>query len=55
MPGKGLILKNIETDSLVFAIRTVISGKMFYSNEVALKMLEARTRPTVPQLGRPES
>jgi DNA-binding NarL/FixJ family response regulator len=50
--GKGLILKNIEADTLAFAIRTVISGSMFYSNEVALRLLEVRARPIVSELDR---
>ena len=50
--GKGLILKNIEEDTLLVAIRTVISGKFFYSNEVALRMLEPRTQPPLSPLDR---
>ena len=50
--GRGFILKNIEADTLVSAIRTVSSGRLFYSNEVALKMLEPRTRPLLSPLDR---
>ena len=39
--AKGYILKNIEPLQLLTAIRTTLSGKNFYSNEIALKLLEA--------------
>ena len=39
--AKGYILKNIEPLQLLTAIRTILSGKNFYSNEIALKLLEA--------------
>jgi DNA-binding NarL/FixJ family response regulator len=39
--AKGYILKNIEPAQLLNAIRTILSGKTFYSNEVAIKILEA--------------
>lgn len=38
--ARGYILKNIEPDTLVTAIRTVLRGTLFYSNEIALKLLE---------------
>lgn len=37
---KGYILKNIEPSQLLLAIKTIISGKAFYSNEVAVKLIE---------------
>jgi DNA-binding NarL/FixJ family response regulator len=36
----GCILKSIETETLVAAIRTVIEGRPFYSNDLALAMLD---------------
>lgn len=38
--AKGYILKNIEPAQLLNAIKTVMEGKPFYSNEVAIKLIE---------------
>ncbi len=38
--AKGYVLKNIEPAELLNAIKTILSGKPFYSNEVAVKLLE---------------
>jgi DNA-binding NarL/FixJ family response regulator len=38
--ARGYILKNVEPLMLVTAIKTVLAGKLFYSNEIALKLLE---------------
>jgi DNA-binding NarL/FixJ family response regulator len=38
--AKGYILKNIEPAQLLTAIKTVMDGKPFYSNEVAIKLIE---------------
>ncbi|MFZ1529657.1 MAG: response regulator transcription factor [Ferruginibacter sp.] len=38
--AKGYVLKNIEPAELLNAIKTVLGGKPFYSNEVAVKLLE---------------
>jgi DNA-binding NarL/FixJ family response regulator len=38
--AKGVILRNIEADMLAFAIRTVMTGQFFYSNEVAIRLME---------------
>jgi DNA-binding NarL/FixJ family response regulator len=38
--AKGVILRNIEADMLAFAIRTVMAGQLFYSNEVAVRLME---------------
>jgi two-component system, NarL family, nitrate/nitrite response regulator NarL len=40
--AKGYVLKNIEADTLVVAIKTVMAGRPFYSNEIALKKMEPR-------------
>jgi len=50
----GYILKNVEPDTLLSAIRTVMNGKRFYSNEIALKWMDssmsARTRTLLDRL-----
>ena len=38
--ARGLVVKSIGAEMLVTAIRTVMNGKLFYSNEVALRLLE---------------
>jgi DNA-binding NarL/FixJ family response regulator len=38
--ARGVVLKNIGAETLVTAIRTVMDGRRFYSNEVALRLLE---------------
>jgi DNA-binding NarL/FixJ family response regulator len=40
--AKGYVLKNIDPDTLVRAIKTVMSGKRFLSNEIALKLIDGR-------------
>lgn len=39
--AKGYILKDIESEELLKAIITVLSGNIYYSNEIALKLLES--------------
>lgn len=39
--AKGYILKNIEPTEMLNAIKTVLADKPYYSNEVAIKLLEA--------------
>lgn len=39
--AKGYLLKDIEPDELLKAINTVLAGKIYYSNEIALKLLES--------------
>jgi DNA-binding NarL/FixJ family response regulator len=38
--AKGYILKNIEPFQLLTALKTVLENKIYYSSEVALKLLE---------------
>jgi DNA-binding NarL/FixJ family response regulator len=48
--AKGYILKNIEPAQLISAIKTVLNNKIFYSNEIAIKLLESertKSRPPV--------
>jgi DNA-binding NarL/FixJ family response regulator len=42
----GYVLKNIEPAQLLLAIRTILSGKIYYSNEVATKIIEGRQKET---------
>lgn len=39
--ASGYILKNIEPAQLVHAIQAVLTGSSYYSNEVALKLIES--------------
>jgi len=52
--ARGYIVKSIEADTLYGAIRTVMSGKPYYSNEVALQWMGAgmfpRTRDPMDRL-----
>jgi DNA-binding NarL/FixJ family response regulator len=38
--AKGCILKNVELDMLIAAIRTVMAGRRFLSNEIAQQLLD---------------
>jgi DNA-binding NarL/FixJ family response regulator len=40
--ARGYILKDVDPDTLVSAIRAVIAGKRYYSNEVALQWMDER-------------
>ncbi len=47
--AKGYILKNIEPAQLLSAIKTVLDNKVFYSNEIAVKLIEnekTKARPS---------
>jgi len=46
----GYVLKNIEPDTLISAIRSVMSGRPFYSNEIAIRSMDNRV---LPQLAGP--
>ena len=46
----GYLLKNIEPDTLVVAIRSAIAGKPYYSNEISIRLMDTRM---VPQLAGP--
>ena len=47
--ANGYILKNIEPSQLVHAIESVLSGKSYYSNEVALKLIESAKNSDKPE------
>jgi DNA-binding NarL/FixJ family response regulator len=38
--AKGYVLKNIDADELVKAITTILRGKNYYSNDVAVKLID---------------
>jgi DNA-binding NarL/FixJ family response regulator len=40
----GYILKNVEPVELIAAIKTILNDKVFYSNEVAIKLIESKKR-----------
>jgi DNA-binding NarL/FixJ family response regulator len=42
--ASGYILKNVEPLELIAAIKTILSNKVFYSNEVAIKLIENKKR-----------
>ena len=46
--ARGYLLKNVDPDTLLFAIRTVMSGRRYYSNEIALQWLDPRLAPKAP-------
>ena len=39
--AKGYILKNIEPTEMLNAIKTILADKVYYCNEVAIKLIEA--------------
>lgn len=45
--AKGYILKNVEPSQLYNAIKTILSGKIYYSSEVAVKLLEASQKDSL--------
>jgi len=47
--ANGYILKNIEPSQLVHAIEAVLNGKSYYSNEVALKLIESAKNADKPE------
>lgn len=40
----GYILKNVEPVELIAAIKTILNNKVFYSNEVAIKLIESKKK-----------
>lgn len=43
--AKGYILKDIEPDELLEVITTVLKGSIYYSNEIALNLIESNEKP----------
>ena len=50
--AKGCILRNVGLDTLLAAIRTVLTGGVFYSNEIAQQLLGHRAVPAPDPLER---
>lgn len=48
--AKGYVLKNIEPSELLRAIRTIMAGNNYFSNEVAVRLLNAPHKDSVHQL-----
>ena len=46
--ARGYILKNIEPAELLMAIKTILNNKPYYSNEVAVKLIENEKVKTKP-------
>jgi DNA-binding NarL/FixJ family response regulator len=46
--ARGYLLKNVEPDTLVTAIRSALVGIPYYSNEIALKWMDKRMNPLRP-------
>ncbi len=42
--ASGYILKNIEPVELIAAIKTILNDKVFYSNEIAIKLIENKKK-----------
>jgi DNA-binding NarL/FixJ family response regulator len=42
--ASGYILKNVEPIELIAAIKTILNDKVFYSNEVAIKLIESKKK-----------
>ena len=49
--AKGYILKNIEPSQMLLAIKTVLEGKEYYSNEVAMRIIEEVKTGNTTSLG----
>jgi DNA-binding NarL/FixJ family response regulator len=43
--ANGYVLKNMDPGQLILAIKTILDDKAFYSNEVAVKLIEAHREP----------
>lgn len=49
--ANGYILKNIDPSQLIHAVESVLAGKPYYSNEVALKLIESANEPGQAETG----
>jgi DNA-binding NarL/FixJ family response regulator len=45
--AKGYVLKNIEPTQLLVAIKTILEGNTYYSNEVSTKLLDSQGKKAV--------
>ena len=48
--AKGYVLKNIEPAEMLHAIKTIFSGKRYYCNDVAIKLLEAEEEKAIEKI-----
>lgn len=48
--AKGYVLKNIEPAEMLIAIKTILSGKNYYCNDVAIKLLDAQEEKTMQKI-----
>ncbi|KAA9038749.1 response regulator transcription factor [Ginsengibacter hankyongi] len=48
--AKGYILKNIEPAEMLRAIKTILSGNKYFSNEVAIKLLDEQEEKTMQKI-----
>ena len=45
--AKGYLLKNIESPELLKAINTILGGNLYYSNDIAIKLLDAAENKSI--------
>ncbi len=48
--ANGYVLKNMDPGQLIHAVKTILDNKAFYSNEVAVKLIEAHREPPVAEI-----
>jgi DNA-binding NarL/FixJ family response regulator len=48
--AKGYVLKNIEPTQLLVAIKTIMEGNTYYSNEVSTKLLDSQGKKAVSHI-----
>jgi DNA-binding NarL/FixJ family response regulator len=48
--ARGYILKNIDPSQLMQAIETVLDGRIYYSNDVAVKLIDGDPKPKTVNL-----
>ena len=48
--AKGYVLKNIEPAEMLIAIKTILSGKKYYCNDVPVKLPEAQEEKTIQKI-----
>ncbi|HEY9362844.1 MAG TPA: response regulator transcription factor [Chitinophagaceae bacterium] len=52
--AKGYVLKNIEPVEMLSAIRTILSDKVYYCNEVAVKIIESAEDKNLKKISKKE-
>jgi len=51
--AKGFVLKNIGPDELILAIETILKGKNYYSNDIAIKLIRINNAPSKSKKQKP--